>query len=135
MKKAILTVLALMVTLVLPSTLCAQSEGTWFKVPFAFVVADKQMPAGQYHVESLYWNAVAIQRSGGDTGVIAQCQRTAVPAGDEPKLIFRKYGSHYFLTEVRLLNMDSGRQFYKSREEIEVAARIPKPEAVEVAAK
>ncbi len=135
MKKLSVMILGLMVMCAFPSTLCAQSEGTWFKVPFAFVVADKPMPAGLYHVESLYWNAVAIQGSGGGAGVITQCQPTALSKGAEPKLIFRKYGRHYFLGEVRLPRMDSGRQFYRSKEEIEIAARIVQAETVEVAAK
>jgi hypothetical protein len=137
MKKAsVVVIAALVVLLAIPaSTLYAQSEGTWFKVPFPFVVADKQMPAGYYHVESLYWNAVAIQRSGGNVGVITQCQPTTVPNGGEPTLIFRKYGHRYFLSEARLPRMDSGRKFYVTREELEIAGKLPRPENVEVAAK
>lgn len=120
MKKSSVTVLALMVLLAIPaSTVYAQSEGKWFKVPFPFVVADKQMPAGYYHVESLYWNAVGIQRSGGNAGVITQCQPTTVPSGAAPKLIFHRYGHRYFLAEARLPNMDSGRKFHVTREELE----------------
>jgi hypothetical protein len=47
MKKLSVSVLVLMVLLAIPaSRLYAQSEGTWFKVPFPFVVAAKEMPAG-----------------------------------------------------------------------------------------
>ena len=134
MKRVSVIVLALMALLVIPaSTLYGQSEGTWFKVPFPFVVADKQMPAGQYHVQSLYWNAVAIQRSGGNAGVIRQCQPTEVPADGQPKMIFHRYGQRHFLSEVRLPRMDSGRKFYVTKEEIEVASKVPKQDNVEVA--
>lgn len=136
MKKVSVIALALMVLLLIPArNLNAQSEGTWFKIPFPFVVADKQMPAGYYHVESLYWNAVGIQRSGGNIGVITQCQPTAALAGGAPKLIFHKYGHRYFLSEARLPNMDSGRKFSVKREEKEIASKLPKPENIEVAAK
>ena len=136
MKKLSVIVLAVVVLLAIPaSTLYAQSEGTWFKVPFQFVVADKQMPAGYYHVESLNWNAVGIQRSGGNLGVITQSQPTALPSGGEPKLIFHKYGHRYFLAEARLPRMDTGRKFYTTKEEIEIASKMSKPENIEVAAK
>ncbi len=136
MKKASVIILALMVLLAIPaSTLYAQSEGTWFKIPFPFVVAEKQMPAGYYHVESLYWNAVGIQRSGGNAGVITQCQPTTLPSGAAPKLIFHKYGDRYFLSDARLPNMDSGRKFSVTREEVEFASKLPKPENIELAEK
>ena len=136
MKRASVITAALMVLVTIPAiTLYAQSEGTSFQVPFSFVVADKQMPAGTYHVESLYWNAVAIQRSGGNVGVITLCLRTAAPAEGLPKLIFHKYGNRYFLSEAQLPRMDSGRKFYVSKEEVEIARNLAKPENVEVAAK
>jgi hypothetical protein len=136
MKKASGIVLVLMVLLLVPtSMLYAQSNGMSFNVPFAFVVADKQMPAGQYHVTSLYWNAVAILGAQGKGGVITLGQPTTLPAGAEPKLIFHKYGKQYFLSEVRLLNMHWGRKFYRTKEEIEIASKISRPDMVEVAAK
>ena len=52
-----------------------------------------------------------------------------------PKLIFHRYGDRYFLSEARLPRMDSGRKFYVSREELEIASKLTKPEKVEVAAK
>jgi hypothetical protein len=136
MKKVSVIVLALTFLLAMPaSTLCAQSEGTWFKIPFPFVVADKQMPAGQYFIQSLYWNAVVIQQSAGKVDLITLAQSIKVPAGGESKLIFHKYGDRYFLSEARLPNMDSGRKFYATKEELEIAGKQPKPNIVEVAAK
>ncbi|SRR5581483_8161898 len=135
MRKASVTVVAIAVLLVVPaSSLFAQSEGTWFKVPFPFVVADKQMPAGLYHVESLYWNAVGIQRSGGNISVITLGQPTRVPSGGEAKLVFHRYGKRYFLAEARLPNMDSARKFYVSKQELEIAGKVSK-QRVELAAK
>jgi hypothetical protein len=136
MKKVSFIVLAMMALLAIPtSTVFAQSDGRWFKVPFPFVVAEKQMPAGDYHVEFLYWNAVTIQRSGGNVSVIAKCQPTTVPASAAPKLIFHKYGRRYFLSEATLPNMDLGRNFYVTREEVEFASKMAKPDNIEVAAK
>jgi len=136
MKKASGIVLVLMVLLLVPtSMLYAQSDGMSFNVPFAFVIADKQMPAGQYHVTSLYWNAAAIVGAEGKGGVLTLGQPTMLPAGTGPKLIFHKYGKLYFLAEVRLLNMHSGQKFYRTKEEIEIANRFSTPATVEVATK
>jgi hypothetical protein len=136
MKKFSVSVLALMVLLAIPaSTVYAQSEGTSFKVPFAFVVANKELPAGEYFVRSLYWNAVAIQPSQSKEGLITIARQCAMPADAQPKLIFHRYGKRYFLAEARLPNMDSGRKFYVTREELEIASQLPQPEDIEVAAK
>ena len=58
-----------------------------------------------------------------------------MPTDTQPKLIFHKYGKRYFLAEARLPNMDSGRKFYVTREELKIATKLPKPENIEVAAK
>ncbi len=135
MKKVSVIVLALMVLLLVPATVCAQSDGISFNVPFRFGIADKQMPAGKYQVTALYWNAVSLVCAESKTGVVALGQPTTQPAGAQPKLIFHKYGNHYFLAEVRLLNMHSGRKLYQSKEETEIATGNSTPEMVEVAAK
>jgi hypothetical protein len=56
------------------ATLYAQPTGTWFKVPFPFTVGDKAMPAGEYFVEALYWNAVAFHRSDGKAVLVTIAQ-------------------------------------------------------------
>ncbi len=129
-------VLALMVLLLVHVTgLKAQSDGTSFNIPFAFITADKELPAGEYFVRSLYWNAVAIQPSEGKEGLIIIAQQSAMPADAQPKLIFHKYGGRYFLSEARLPNMNSARKFYVSKRELEVAGKVWKEHDIEVAAK
>jgi hypothetical protein len=135
MKKLIPSVTFLMFLLMLPGrTLYAQSEGTSFKVRFSFVIAEQQMPAGQYLVSSLYWNAVGIHQLGGKASLITLAKPTQFPSAGEAKLIFRKYANRYFLVEARLPNMDTGRKFYTTKEEIEFSKKLPSPENVEVAA-
>jgi hypothetical protein len=93
------------------------------------------MPAGQYFVQSLYWNAVAIQESRGEIGLVTLAQSIKTPGGSEAKLIFRRYGDRYFLSEARLPNVDAGRKFYVTEEEVEMAETQLKPNIVEVAGK
>jgi hypothetical protein len=131
MKK--LSYIVLVALLALPAaTLYAQSTGTWFKVPFPFTVADKSMPVGQYFVEGLWYNAVAIHQSKGQVGLIVLGQ-PALRAGSEAKLIFHRYDNHYFLSEVRLPNMDSGRAFAAGKEEVKLAKAQKRAPNVEVA--
>jgi hypothetical protein len=111
----------------------AQSTGTWFKVPFAFNVADNAMPAGQYYVESLYWNAVAIHHAKGEAGLVLLAKQTGRAADGNVKLVFHRYGDRYFLVEAQLPNMDTGRAFYAGKEEQEIAQAQNRPATVEIA--
>jgi hypothetical protein len=131
MKK--LSYAVLVALLVLPAaTLYAQSPGTWFKVPFPFTVADKSMPAGQYFVEGLWYSAVAIHQSKGE-GLILLGHSAQRAIESEAKLIFHRYGNHYFLREVRLPNMDAARVFAAGKKEVELAKAQKRAPNVEVA--
>jgi|SRR5512146_824223 hypothetical protein len=122
MKNTICTALTLLALLVIPAaTLSAQSRGMWVKIPFAFTITDKEMPAGQYYVETLYWNAVAFQGAKDDRSLILLGQPREMVSGSQPKLIFHRYGNLYFLAEVRLPNMDFARTFAAGKKEVEVA--------------
>ena len=110
MKTAIYKMMVLVVLLAIPATiLYAQPTGTWFKVPFPFTVGDKAMPAGEYFVEALYWNAVAFHRSDGKA-VLVTIARSGEPRNvTTPKLVFRNYGDVYFLAEVQSMRTQHAR--------------------------
>jgi hypothetical protein len=133
MKKVSYALIVLVALLALPAaTLYAQSTGTWFKVPFPFTVTDKAMPAGQYLVESLYWDAVAIHHSKGEVGLIVLAQKSNPPQDLTPKLVFRRYANVYFLAEVHLRNMDSGRTLAPGKTEMQLAQVEKRQPTVEV---
>ena len=133
MKTAIYKMMVLVVLLTIPTTtLYAQPTGTWFKVPFPFTVGDKAMPAGEYFVEALYWNAVAFHRSDGKA-VLVTIARSGEPRNvTTPKLVFRNYGDVYFLAEVQF-NADSARAFAPGKEEIELTQAQKRPANLDVA--
>ncbi len=69
-------------------------------VPFAFKVGKKQMPAGTYTVQSKVGsNVIMVENVQTGTSALALGRRES-PAAKTDKLIFRRYGSQYFLTAI-----------------------------------
>ena len=70
-------------------------------VPFAFKVGTKQMPAGTYTVHNeIGSNIVMVHNVQTGTSALAMGRRES-PTTKTDKLIFRRYGSQYFLTAIR----------------------------------
>ena len=77
----------------------AQTESR-ANVPFAFKVGAKQMPAGSYTVETeISTNIVKIHNVATGASAMAVGRRES-PSEKTNKLIFHRYGSHYFLTAI-----------------------------------
>ena len=69
-------------------------------MPFAFKVGKKQMPAGTYTVQSKVGsNIIMVENVQTGTSALALGRRES-PAAKTDKLIFRRYGSQYFLTAI-----------------------------------
>jgi hypothetical protein len=69
-------------------------------VPFAFKVGTTQMPAGIYAIQSNHGSNVVMVRNV-QTGTSALAMgRQESPSKKTDKLIFHRYGSQYFLTEI-----------------------------------
>jgi len=70
MKHAIYKTMILVALLaILATTLYAQQTGARFTVPFSFVVNGQTLPAGDYFIEGLWWNAVAFHNLKGEPGL------------------------------------------------------------------
>ena len=70
-------------------------------IPFDFMVNGKQLSAGEYHIQSGAIQGVIVLRNADtNNSAAAQAQSTEYRAGSEPRLVFRKYGSQYFLAKV-----------------------------------
>jgi hypothetical protein len=77
----------------------AQSA-THANVPFAFKVGTTPMPAGTYKVQNeLGTNLVMVYNVQTGASVLAMGRRES-PSKKTDKLIFHRYGSQYFLTEI-----------------------------------
>ena len=70
-------------------------------VPFDFMVNGKQMPAGKYDIKSgSIGNTIECISAEESRAAVAQAATTDSRKGDEARLVFRRYGSQYFLAKV-----------------------------------
>ena len=90
-------------------------------VPFDFVAGSRALAAGQYQYtisQAGNPSAVVIRSVGSATGVIMIANRVAFPGRQEfGKLVFHRYGNHYFLSEVWGTDQDMGSQVPKAAQE------------------
>ena len=120
----VLTALTLVAWLMVPATQ-AQSIMLKADIPFNFVVGDKQLPSGEYHVKQLRPGVIQVQDKVTRSSAIVMT--TGVQTGktlDVGKLVFNRYGDNYFLSRIWEPSSITGRQLPKSRLEREVAVNF-----------
>ena len=127
---AVMTLLALLT--VSAAAQRVQPTGTWFKVPFSFIVGGQTLPAGNYLVEGLAWNAVAFHPAEGKNGLIVLGQQATRTQETAAKLVFHRYGDHCFLASAQLPNMYYARAFPTAKSESRIAKSQPHPQNVEI---
>ena len=140
MKPAIYKTMVLAALIAIPViTLNAQHTGARFTVPFNFVVNGYALPAGDYFVEALWWNAVAFHHGKGEANLIVLAGKDARTQEVKTKLIFHNYGGQCLLAKAELPNTDSSRAFQTTAVShvIKVAGAVSqaRPEVVEIAGK
>jgi len=109
-------------------------------VPFDFMAGKANLKAGTYSIRRLNGNALSIRSADGRTSAIVNAPLTIgsrdFKAGE--RLVFNRYGTEYFLSQV-WLSVDSGRQLHTTGKEEKTATEFrithngAKPERVEVA--
>ena len=117
----------------------AQKGGSFVvKVPFAFTVAGKTLPAGEYVVSrSTQVSSDVISIHSQDRGAYVQTKPVQVQdIKEESQVIFKRYGDQYFLFQIWISGKSSGRELFKSareqKSERELAQRAIKPETVAI---
>jgi hypothetical protein len=135
MKMRIIGIAAALLSFTFVAGQChAQTQGTQAKIPFAFVVGDKTLPAGEYAIAPALISSRDVQLIRELDGSSGTMIMTAVvdPNGDDaqPRLIFHRYGNEYFLWQI-WASGTSGRELHESRREKELATtETPKEIAV-----
>ena len=131
---SILAVLAVAALLATPMAF-AQSEYLKANIPFDFVVADRDLPAGTYRVRCrAESNSVILRGVDVKVALIATTNSTsAAKLPREGKLIFTRYGNSYFLAEIWTPWNRTGNALIKSKAEREVAAQAAQGGRTEVA--
>lgn len=128
-----LTITLGMLGLLLVSTLAPlQAQSPQFNVPFDFTVGNAILPAGQYQVSkhSSAQGVVVVRGENGIGNAFSLCTAVQSPRVSEvAKLIFHRYGSQYFLSQVWEQGTDSGRQVFMSKAEREIAKNTAKPKS------
>jgi hypothetical protein len=121
----ILSMAAAAAALAAPCALALDRAVVKVTVPFDFVVADRHLPSGEYHlVESYNPSVVQIYSKDQEHLVSTFCLRQSweAGAGGKGKLVFRDRGGQRFL---KMLRTEDGSTVYfpKTRTENEAQAR------------
>jgi hypothetical protein len=135
--KNLRSVLFVLAAILLVPAARAQQKGVKADVPFDFIVGNRAYHAGEY----------TLKTSPNDVGIIRientnEVSSTFMPSNScssgtpstETKLVFHRIGGHYFLYQVWTAGNLTGREFPKSRAEVEYARNQDKPDLVVVAA-
>jgi hypothetical protein len=104
----------------------AQTINLKADVPFNFVVTAGTLPNGEYAIQSVEGTAHAVAISGaGQKPSVFLANSCLTLKGGKPshqsKLVFRRYGDQYFLSEIWVEGSIVGHQLPKSRREVEIA--------------
>ena len=125
MKRQIAKGLAmLMVTLALAAASAVVANGQSSQrlkaqVPFDFVVADKTLRAGEYRVGAIEQSsdAIAIRNTAGDGAIRLSSLIEGRDRAKTARLVFHRYGSMYFLSQVWMAGEQTGRELTLSKQE------------------
>jgi hypothetical protein len=107
------------------STCIAQTTGDVVAIiPFPFVVAGHTLPAGRYIVSPMNQNTLRLHESTGPGMLVSTNAALRRPGSDDSsKLVFHRYESTYFLSQVWITGSDRGREVRRSDAELELAAK------------
>jgi hypothetical protein len=97
------------------------------RIPFAFRVGDTELPAGSYEIGNVAMNAVRIVNMENKNIAVAINPipiRRNDPSAQPAKLVFNRYGTDYYLSEMWPSGTLSGRAIPRCGREIELAKKI-----------
>ena len=112
-------------------------------IPFDFAIKGKTLPAGDYilsRASSADMTSLVMRRKDGKANAIVLTRTVQTPERQsESRLVFSRYGEHYFLSQVWTSGDSMGRELYKSRQErsleTELARNDQKAETVTLVAR
>jgi hypothetical protein len=133
LKKKAIKAIGLLSLLLSISTFYVYAQGQTLirkvKIPFGFSVGAKTFPAGVYSVTRVNQDNIMLRLSSEDGGESINIITSPVQAKESPKtsrLIFRRYGETYFLSQIWESDDTEGRQLVKSRTERSVERDLTK---------
>jgi hypothetical protein len=95
------------------------------KIPFNFNIGAQKFLAGQYDLKPLLQHTMMLrnQQGRGLTNMSTISVRSMEPP-NSTALIFRRYGEHYFLSQIWVAGDAVGSEIPKCRSEIEIANAV-----------
>ena len=111
-------------------------------IPFDFTVKGKTLPAGEYIISRASTadkTGLMMQRKDGEANAIVLTKPIESSENQRvSRLVFSRYGEHYFLSQVWTAGDMEGRELYKTNRErsleVELAKNNAKPETVAIIA-
>jgi len=102
----------------------AQSAPSTFKVPFDFVAGTTALPAGQYHIsKGPTPGTLSFRGDDRHTIQVSAGNFETLDASAQTKLVFHRYGSRYFLSQLWIKGENLGREVPIGIQEREMAKR------------
>lgn len=88
-------------------------------VPFDFIVGSKELPSGKYKVEVINSAGNALSIRSGNNQVLRLTYGAHAKSNDQmqARLVFHRYGSTYFLSQVWMAGATIGRELPKTSQE------------------
>jgi hypothetical protein len=122
-----------------PAVAQAQGPAVQVTVPFAFQNGSQHLPAGTYRIDLNSEHVMILRGTDANAAGVAMTlpeQRSKEIA--KGKVVFQRYGDHYYIHEVWLPNSTEGRECVTSRAEkrdkqLQLAQNITAPSNVELA--
>ncbi len=125
MKTRVLAIAAALIVSTIGAGRCLGQQCTTANIPFAFVVGNKTLPAGEYQIQQPLGtteSAQLIRRSDGSvTTIVLTMAAEPNDKNTQPRLIFKQYGHEYFLSQI-WRSEGMGRKLFESPREKELAA-------------
>lgn len=123
--------LIMLMTVVGLSTTKAQTNGSTqlrANIPFEFSVGNKTLPAGEYAVRCTNpasdMKVMQLRSSDGRASVMVRTNSVIGKTQEDAKLVFNRYGDHYFFAQAWLPADNIGMQAPKSRSEKQIAREL-----------
>jgi hypothetical protein len=123
-KRAFVTATLFVLSIIVAAQVAQAAEPMLVNIPFAFVAGNATLPAGDYRVEKLDGNSAVVLIRCSDASAAAMVVSNASQAKETPtqsKLVFKRYGNRYFLSQVWKAGSIHGRELLKSQAEKEIA--------------
>ncbi len=136
MKKNLLS-LAMSLAVLMSAAAQAQTTHMKLSAPFEFTAGNVQLPAGEYEVEAMGpWGGSTLSvhnvNSNAESVILSSSCKSKRPASDA-KLVFHRYGQHYFLAEVWNRNSSLGHQIQINSRQTELAKHQAQDQVVLIA--